>query len=56
MDQSTLLLAFEHYKAGTLDVDASVSPVRVKADEGSSMLIPALKIRDFTFTSLSDAV
>jgi predicted Zn-dependent protease len=30
--------------------------VRVKADEGSSMLIPALKIRDFTFTSLSDAV
>ncbi len=30
--------------------------VRVKADEGSSMLIPALKIKDFTFTSLSDAV
>ncbi|MFO6447019.1 TldD/PmbA family protein [Erythrobacter sp. NE805] len=30
--------------------------VRVKADEGSSMLIPPMKIRDFTFTSLSDAV
>lgn len=31
-------------------------PVRVKADEGSSMLLPPMKIRDFTFTSLSDAV
>lgn len=30
--------------------------VRVKADEGSSMLMPPMKIRDFTFTSLSDAV
>jgi predicted Zn-dependent protease len=30
--------------------------VRVKADEGGSMLLPPMKIRDFTFTSLSDAV
>jgi len=30
--------------------------VRVKADEGSSMMIPPMKLRDFTFTSLSDAV
>ncbi len=30
--------------------------VRVKADEGSSMLMPPMKLRDFTFTSLSDAV
>ncbi len=31
-------------------------PVRVKADEGGSMMLPPMKIRDFTFTSLSDAV
>jgi predicted Zn-dependent protease len=31
-------------------------PVRVKADEGGSMLLPSMKLRDFTFTSLSDAV
>jgi predicted Zn-dependent protease len=32
-------------------------PVRVQADEGGYvMVLPAMKIRDFTFTSLSDAV
>ena len=32
-------------------------PVRVAADEGSFvMMIPSMKLRDFTFTSLSDAV
>ncbi|MDQ3555525.1 MAG: metallopeptidase TldD-related protein, partial [Gemmatimonadota bacterium] len=35
-------------------------PVRVSASEsgetGSSVVVPPLKVRDFTFTSLSDAV
>jgi predicted Zn-dependent protease len=32
-------------------------PVRVKSDEGdTTMIIPPMKLRDFTFTSLSDAV
>jgi predicted Zn-dependent protease len=32
-------------------------PVRVQSDEGGyTMVLPAMKLRDFTFTSLSDAV
>lgn len=32
-------------------------PVRVQGDEGGNvMILPAMKLRDFTFTSLSDAV
>ena len=32
-------------------------PVRVQADEGGYiMVLPPMKLRDFTFTSLSDAV
>ena len=32
-------------------------PVRVKSDEGdTTMIMPPMKLRDFTFTSLSDAV
>jgi predicted Zn-dependent protease len=32
-------------------------PVRVKSDEGdTTMVLPPMKLRDFTFTSLSDAV
>ena len=38
------------------NIDELGRPVRVKADEGGSMLLPAMKLRDFTFTSLSDAV
>ena len=38
------------------NIDELGRSVRVKADEGGSMLLPPMKIRDFTFTSLSDAV
>ena len=32
-------------------------PMRIAGDESSyGMMIPAMKLRDFTFTSLSDAV
>ena len=32
-------------------------PVRVQSDEGGPiMVLPPMKLRDFTFTSLSDAV
>lgn len=38
------------------NIDELGRSVRVKADEGSSMMLPPMKLRDFTFTSLSDAV
>ncbi len=38
------------------NIDELGRTVRVKADEGSSMMLPPMKLRDFTFTSLSDAV
>ena len=39
------------------NIDELGKPVRVKADEGDGgMLLPPMKLRDFTFTSLSDAV
>jgi predicted Zn-dependent protease len=38
------------------NIDELGRAVRVKADEGSSMMLPPMKLRDFTFTSLSDAV
>jgi predicted Zn-dependent protease len=39
------------------NVDEFGKPVRVKSDESdTTMVIPPMKLRDFTFTSLSDAV
>ncbi|QTN18239.1 TldD/PmbA family protein [Brevundimonas sp. AJA228-03] len=38
------------------NIDELGRSVRVKADEGGSMMIPPMRLRDFTFTSLSDAV
>jgi len=39
------------------NVDALGKPVRVLAEEsGSTVLVPPMRIRDFTFSSLSDAV
>lgn len=39
------------------NIDELGKPVRVSADEGDMvMVIPPMKLRDFTFTSLSDAV
>lgn len=39
------------------NIDELGKPVRVKGDEsGLIMMIPPMKLRDFTFTSLSDAV
>jgi len=38
------------------NIDELGRPVRVKADEGGTMMIPPMRLRDFTFTSLSDAV
>ncbi len=39
------------------NIDELGRSVRVQADEGGFvMVLPAMKIRDFTFTSLSDAV
>ena len=39
------------------NIDELGKPVRVAADEGDMvMMIPPMKLRDFTFTSLSDAV
>ncbi len=38
------------------NIDELGRTVRVKADEGSTMMIPPMRLRDFTFTSLSDAV
>ncbi|MBI1402281.1 MAG: TldD/PmbA family protein [Porphyrobacter sp.] len=38
------------------NIDELGRAVRVKADEGGTMLLPPMKVRDFTFTSLSDAV
>ncbi len=38
------------------NIDELGRSVRVKADEGSTMMIPPMRLRDFTFTSLSDAV
>ena len=39
------------------NIDELGKPVRVKADEGNGgMMLPPIKARDFTFTSLSDAV
>ena len=38
------------------NIDELGRPVRVKADEGGTMMLPPMKLRDFTFTSLSDAV
>ncbi|MFS0773975.1 TldD/PmbA family protein [Sphingomonas sp. 1P08PE] len=39
------------------NIDELGKPVRVKADEGDFiMMLPPMKLRDFTFTSLSDAV
>jgi predicted Zn-dependent protease len=39
------------------NVEEFGKPVRVKSDESDTvMVIPPMKLRDFTFTSLSDAV
>lgn len=42
------------------NLDAMGTPVRVSASEdsspGSAIIVPPIKVRDFTFTSLSDAV
>ena len=38
------------------NIDELGRSIRVKADEGGSMMLPPMKLRDFTFTSLSDAV
>jgi len=41
------------------NIDAMSEPVRVNASEdgaGGAVMVPAIKARDFTFTSLSDAV
>jgi predicted Zn-dependent protease len=42
------------------NIEMMTAPVRVSADDGGedggSVLVPAIKARDFTFTSLSDAV
>lgn len=38
------------------NIDELGRSVRVKADEGGTMMLPPMKLRDFTFTSLSDAV
>ncbi|WP_269514107.1 TldD/PmbA family protein [Brevundimonas subvibrioides] len=38
------------------NIDELGRSVRVKADEGGSLMIPPMRLRDFTFTSLSDAV
>jgi len=39
------------------NIDELGKPVRVKADEGDTiMMLPPMRLRDFTFTSLSDAV
>ena len=41
------------------NIEAMSEPVRVNASEdgaGGSVMVPAVKSRDFTFTSLSDAV
>jgi predicted Zn-dependent protease len=41
------------------NIDMMTAPVRVNASEdgaGGSVMVPAIKSRDFTFTSLSDAV
>lgn len=39
------------------NIDELGKPIRVKADEGNGgMMLPPIKARDFTFTSLSDAV
>ena len=39
------------------NVEEFGKPVRVKSDEGdTAMVVPPMKLRDFTFTSLSDAV
>jgi len=41
------------------NIDMMTAPVRVNASEdgaGGSVMVPAIKARDFTFTSLSDAV
>ena len=39
------------------NVEEFGKPVRVKSDEGDIvMILPPMKLRDFTFTSLSDAV
>jgi hypothetical protein len=38
------------------NVEEFGKPVRVKSDESdTTMVIPPMKLRDFTFTSLSDA-
>lgn len=39
------------------NIDELGKPVRVKGDEGDTiMMLPPMRLRDFTFTSLSDAV
>ncbi|MBX3593259.1 TldD/PmbA family protein [Sphingomonas sp.] len=38
------------------NIDELGRSIRVKADEGGTMMLPPMKLRDFTFTSLSDAV
>jgi predicted Zn-dependent protease len=38
------------------NIDELGRSVRVKADEGGTLMIPPMRLRDFTFTSLSDAV
>jgi predicted Zn-dependent protease len=38
------------------NLEALGKPERIGNDEGARMLVPPMKIRDFTFTSLSDAV
>jgi predicted Zn-dependent protease len=38
------------------NIDELGRPVRLRADEGGVMMIPPMRLRDFTFTSLSDAV
>jgi len=39
------------------NIDELGKPVRIAGDETNySMMIPPMKLRDFTFTSLSDAV
>jgi predicted Zn-dependent protease len=42
------------------NIDAMGQPVRVSASEagnpGTAIVVPALRVRDFTFTSMSDAI
>lgn len=38
------------------NIDELGKPVRVSSDEVGTMVLPPMRLRDFTFSSLSDAV